>query len=49
MQVNKIFSIKGKKCVITGGSGGIGFTLAKLLKKNGAKVIIIDKKIKKKN
>ncbi len=44
MRENNIFSINKKKIVIAGSNSGIGFDLAKNMKKMGAKVIRIDKK-----
>jgi len=44
---NSIFSIKGKTVIITGSNSGIGFVLAKDIKKMGAKIIRIDKRFDK--
>lgn len=38
---------KGKKCLITGGTSGVGLTAAELLLKEGAKVIILGRDKKK--
>ena len=43
MKIEKIFNVKNKIIVITGGSGLLGRTVSKSLNVNGAKVIIIDK------
>jgi len=47
MKNKNIFSIKNKVCVITGGCGGIGSALSKVINQNNGKLIIIDKSIKK--
>ena len=47
-KIEDIFSIKNKVCIITGGSGGIGSSLADLISHNGGKVCVLDK-INKKN
>ena len=49
MKIEKIFNVKNKIIVITGGSGLLGRTVSKSLNVNGAKVIIIDNKVKKFN
>ena len=45
--INDIFLIKDKVCIITGGSGGIGSTLVNLISHNEGKVCVLDKVIKK--
>ena len=40
LQVDNLFSIKGKTVLITGGSRGIGLMIASTFVKNGAKVYI---------
>ncbi len=42
--IKNLFSIEKKNCIITGGLGGIGFKIAKLMAHNKANVIIIDRK-----
>ncbi len=44
MEINKLFSVEGKVCVVTGGSSGIGEMIAKGLVKNGCKVYITSRK-----
>jgi NAD(P)-dependent dehydrogenase (short-subunit alcohol dehydrogenase family) len=36
-----LFSVQGKTVVITGGSGGLGYTMAQALAQSGARVVII--------
>ena len=38
----KAYELKGKKAIVTGGSGGIGRASAKLLAEAGAAVTIVD-------
>ena len=47
--IKNIFLIKDKVCIITGGAGGIGSSLANLISHNGGKVCVLDKVIKKNN
>ena len=49
MKIDKLFNVKDKVIVITGGFGLLGKTIAESLNSNGAKVIIIDKKFQKIN
>ena len=41
-----IFSVKGKKIIITGGGRGLGFEIANYFQDNGAEVIVFDKTFK---
>jgi NAD(P)-dependent dehydrogenase (short-subunit alcohol dehydrogenase family) len=43
----ELFSLKGKTALVTGGSSGLGFIMAKGLLQNGAKVIIASRKQQK--
>ncbi len=43
-QKNNIFSMSGKVVMIFGGSGKLGIQFSKILKENGAKVYLLDKK-----
>ena len=43
LQIDQIFNIKNKICIVSGAMGGIGSVIAKGLINNGAKVIAIDK------
>lgn len=45
--MNNLFSIKGKKGIITGASGGIGSTLAKELAAHGAMLGLVDVSVEK--
>lgn len=45
--MNELFSIKGKKGIITGASGGIGSTLAKELAARGAMLGLVDVSVEK--
>ncbi|TKG97013.1 SDR family oxidoreductase [Puteibacter caeruleilacunae] len=45
--MNDLFSIKGKKGIITGASGGIGSTLAKALAARGAMLGLVDMSVDK--
>lgn len=45
--INKNSILKGKHIIITGGSSGIGFSIAKKFINEGAKVLIIGKDLKK--
>ena len=45
--MDKLFSIKGKKGIITGASGGIGSTLAKELAARGAMLGLVDLSVEK--
>ena len=40
MSIEKIFSLKGKRALITGGAGGIGFACAESLAEAGASLIL---------
>lgn len=42
--INRLFSLEGKKAVVTGGSSGIGFMIASALVEAGATVIIASRK-----
>jgi len=44
---SKNWSAKGKTCVVTGGSQGLGLSVAKLLVKKGANVIIVARNVDK--
>jgi NAD(P)-dependent dehydrogenase (short-subunit alcohol dehydrogenase family) len=44
INIKNLFSVKGKVCLVTGGSGGIGLMIAKGLIKNGCKVYITSRK-----
>ena len=35
-------NVKGKTILITGGAGGLGSAMARLLSENGAKIVILD-------
>ena len=48
-QKNNIFSMSGKVVMIFGGSGKLGIQFSKILKENGAKVYLLDKKRVNKN
>jgi NAD(P)-dependent dehydrogenase (short-subunit alcohol dehydrogenase family) len=41
LNLQTLFSVQGKTVVITGGSGGLGYTMARALAQNGARVVII--------
>ena len=41
-----IFSVQGKKIIITGGGRGLGFEIANYFQDNGAEVIVFDKTFK---
>ena len=47
MKIQKIFNVKKKVIVVTGGSGLLGKKISKSLSLNGATVIVIDKKVAK--
>lgn len=47
LKISNLFSIKGKVCVITGGSGGIGSALSNHIYNNGGVSIVIDKVLPK--
>ena len=49
MKIDKIFNVKKKVIVITGGCGLLGKTISESLNTNGAQVIIIDKNFQKIN
>ncbi|NTA13953.1 SDR family oxidoreductase [Agrobacterium tumefaciens] len=42
MSLDQIFSVEGKKAIITGGASGLGLAIAEALLENGAHVAIID-------
>lgn len=48
IRISTLFSIKNKICIITGGCGGIGSELSKIISNNGGKVIVIDKNLPQK-
>ncbi|TVY85226.1 Rhamnolipids biosynthesis 3-oxoacyl-[acyl-carrier-protein] reductase [Lachnellula suecica] len=39
-EVNSLFSVKGRKALVTGGTSGIGLMISKGLVTNGAKVYV---------
>ena len=41
MEINKMFSVAGKKCIVTGASRGIGKGFAEALLENGATVVLM--------
>ena len=43
--MNKLFDIKGKVVVITGGTGVLGKAIAKYLALEGAKVVILGRRV----
>jgi|TARA_B110000438_G_scaffold224686_1_gene218542 NAD(P)-dependent dehydrogenase (short-subunit alcohol dehydrogenase family) len=45
--LNRLFDLKGKTALITGGSSGLGLIMAKGLLQNGARVLIASRKQKK--
>mgnify|MGYP001610926165 FL=1 len=47
MDVNKLFSLKGKVALVTGGAGLYGSCISQALGESGAKVIIASRDIKK--
>jgi NAD(P)-dependent dehydrogenase (short-subunit alcohol dehydrogenase family) len=42
--LDKLFSLKGKTALVTGGGAGLGLTITETLAKSGAKVIIVSRK-----
>lgn len=45
MKIEELFSVKGKTALVTGGSRGIGYMIAKALVENGVKVYITARKV----
>lgn len=46
MDVSKLFDLKGKTAIITGGGNGIGKAICKILAQNGANIVVADYNIK---
>lgn len=44
IKINNLFSVKNKNCIVTGGMGGIGKIISKMLAQNDCNVIVIDRK-----
>ncbi|KAH8929964.1 rhamnolipids biosynthesis 3-oxoacyl-reductase [Atractiella rhizophila] len=46
LTIQDLYSVKGKRCLVTGGASGIGYMMASALVQNGAEVIIASRKEK---